>query len=198
MSAVLIEDLYESATTVRTGHHHTTVNELTDQRPALRAAVLAEACDRLRRLGSFANVDKLLVEEDKGAILAGPLCLATGLPLAVARWYPYRLDGLGAPVIEVPITSEYFSGTLYVNGVEPGERVVIIDDTVSTGGTLAALIGAVHTAGAEVAEILVVTEKVRGGGVRAIRERFGIEIKSVIRIDVEPGRVRVVGRGDDR
>src|ERR1700690_1153234 len=148
---MLLEQIYEGAPTVFSGRFRTTINELTDQRPALRPEILAEAVSRLVGLGTFSAATKLLVEEDKGAVLAGPVCLATGLPLAVARWYPYDLpDDAGRAPVEVQLSSEYFAGRLYVNGIVPGDRVVIIDDTISTGGTLVALIEAVRRSGAEV------------------------------------------------
>src|SRR5579863_1257021 len=184
---MLLEEIYEGAPTVLTGTYRTTINELTDQRPALRAEVLAEAVNRLIRLGTFSGATKLLAEEDKGAILAGPVCLATRLPLAVARWYPYELPaGERDPVTVAEVSSEYFSGRLYLNGIEPGDRVVIIDDTVSTGGTLVALVEAVRRAGAEVTEALVVTEKPANGGARAVHTRCGVTVRPVLRIGIDP------------
>ena len=192
---MLLEEIYEGAPTVFSGKFRTSVNELTDQRPALRPEVLAEAVTRLVSMGTFTAATKLVVEEDKGGILAGPVCLAAGLPLAVARWYPYDLpDEGGRPAAEVELTSEYFSGHLYLNGVVPGDRVVIIDDTVSTGGTLMALIEAVRQAEAEVLEVLVVTEKPANGGVAAVQERCGVPVKAVLQvgIDAASGLVRVL------
>ncbi|HEY1915179.1 MAG TPA: pyridoxal-phosphate dependent enzyme [Streptosporangiaceae bacterium] len=192
---MLLEEIYEGAPTVFSGKFRTSVNELTDQRPALRPEVLAEAVTRLVSMGTFTTATKLVTEEDKGGILAGPVCLAAGLPLAVARWYPYDLpDEGGRPAAEVELTSEYFSGHLYLNGVVPGDRVVIIDDTVSTGGTLMALIEAVRQAGAEVLEVLVVTEKPANGGVAAVRERCGVPVKAVLQVGVDAasGLVRVL------
>lgn len=194
---MLLEEIYEGAPTVLTGQYRTTINELTDQRPALRPEVLAEAVNRLIRLGTFSGATKLLVEEDKGGILAGPVCLATRLPLAVARWYPYDLPADERnPVTVAEISSEYFSGRLYLNGIEPGDRVVIIDDTVSTGGTLVALIEAVRRAGAEVTEALVITEKPANGGARAVHTRCGVAVRPVLRIGIDPasGLVHVLPR----
>jgi cysteine synthase len=196
---MLLEQIYEGAPTVRSGRYRTTINELTDQRPALRPEALAEAVSRLVRLGTFSTATKLLVEEDKGGILAGPVCLATGLPLAVARWYPYDLPGeSGRPPAEVEITSEYYTGHLYVNGIVPGDRVVIIDDTISTGGTLVALIEAVRRSGAEVLEALVVTEKPANGGAAAVRLRCGVEVKPVLRVAIDgaSGLVHVLPADD--
>jgi adenine phosphoribosyltransferase len=178
---MLLEQVYQGAPTVQSGRHRTTVNEFTDQSPALRPAVLQEAVERLVALGKF-DSDKLLVEEDKGAIIGGAVSLAVNLPLAVARWYSYRV---GEQAISVPITSEYFSGTLYVNGIEPGDRVTVIDDTISTGGTLIALIEAVQAAGATVSEVLVVVEKPENGGCEEVAGRFGVDVKTVIKIAVD-------------
>jgi cysteine synthase A len=197
---MLLEEIYEGAPTVFSGRFRTTVNELTDQRPALRPEILAEAVGRLVGLGTFSAATKLVVEEDKGAILAGPVCLATGLPLAVARWYPYDLPPeAGRPTSVVEVSSEYYTGTLYLNGVAAGDRVIIIDDTVSTGGTLVALIEAVRRCGAEVVEALVVTEKPANGGVAAVRARSGVEVKPVLRvaIDAASGLVHVLPPDDD-
>jgi|tagenome__1003787_1003787.scaffolds.fasta_scaffold20908857_2 adenine phosphoribosyltransferase len=189
---MLLEQAYEQAPAVRSGTYLTTVNEFTDQQPALRTELLREACERVVALGDFSAADKLLVEEDKGAILGAAVCLVTGLPLAVARWYAYELPAPApdAPVISVPIASEYFSGTLYVNGVERGDRVVIVDDTISTGGTLAALIRAVERAGATVTEVLVAVEKPANGGVKRIEREFGISVKSVVQVDVDEQSLR--------
>ena len=196
---VLLEQVYEGAPTVFSGKYLTTINELTDQRPALRPEVLAEAVGRLVGLGTFSAATKLLVEEDKGAILAGPVCLATGLPLAVARWYPYDLPPeAGRPPSVVAIASEYYTGHLYLNGVTPGDRVIIIDDTVSTGGTLMALVEAVRRGGAEVLEALVVTEKPANGGAAAVLAGCGVQVKPVLRVavDAASGLVHVLPRQD--
>ncbi|GHF51279.1 MULTISPECIES: phosphoribosyltransferase family protein [Streptomyces] len=178
---MLLEQVYQDAPTVRSGKHRTTVNEFTDQIPALRPEVLREATERLVELGKF-DSDKILVEEDKGAILGGAVSLAAGLPLAVARWYTYAV---GHSSIPVPIDSEYFSGTLYVNGIEPGDRVTIVDDTISTGGTLIALVEAVQAAGATVSEVLVAVEKPQNGGREKVEKRFGIDVRTLVRIAVD-------------
>lgn len=183
---MLLEQIYRNAPTVPSGRHRTTVNEFTDQLPALRPQVLREVTRRLLAVGSF-DSDKILVEEDKGAILGAAISLATDIPLAVARWYTYDL---GERSICVPLESEYFSGTLYVNGVEPGDRVTVIDDTISTGGTLISLIEAVRKAGAQVAEVLVAVEKSENNGRQAVAERFGVDVKTLVRIGVDATSLR--------
>ena len=189
---MLLEQAYSGAPTVANGKSRTTVNEFADQQPALRPELLREVRDRLCALGPFA-ADKVLSEEDKGAVLAGAVALELGLPLAMARWYTYDMETFGG--ISTPILSEYFEGRLYVNGIEPGDRVLVVEDTISTGGTLISLIDAVTLAGARVVAALAAIEKVEGGGVERVRAETGVQVQTLvgIRIDPQTHRVRVVG-----
>ncbi|MEM7554596.1 MAG: phosphoribosyltransferase family protein [Cyanobacteria bacterium P01_A01_bin.84] len=178
---MLLEEIYQNAPTVKNGSYYTTINEFTDQQPALRPDVLIEVRDRLCKIGKF-NADKILIEEDKGAILGTAISLEKKLPLAVARWYSYDLNHSNV----VPIKSEYFTGSLYLNGILPGEKIVIVDDTISTGGTLSALIESVHNIGAIVTEILVAVEKVDYKGIQRIQTKYNLPVKSLIQIGIDP------------
>ena len=181
-----LKSVYERAGVVLSGRYHTTVNELTDQLPALRPEILEEAAAEILRLGDF-NCDKLLVEEDKGAALAGVVALKSGLPLAMARRYNYDI-----PSFKVALNSEYIEGHLYVNGIEPGDRVIIIDDTISTGGTLIALLCAVREIGAHVHDVVALVEKVDNRGVERIFEKCGVRVKTLLKIRIVDGRVVVL------
>lgn len=176
-----LREVYEHAATVRNGDVFTTVNELTDQQPALRPEVLREAVNRLVELGEF-HGDKLLTEEDKGAVLAGSVALQVDKPLAVARWYPYGLGATGG--VRVSMRSEYREGDLYLNGIEPGDHITIIEDTISSGGTILALIEAVRGAGAEVTEVLAVVEKLDYSGVDRVYKATGIRVKTALGIRI--------------
>lgn len=181
-------DVYNAASAVRTGKYYTTVNELTDQVPATRPDTLRAAIAALVDGGPPLG-NKLLCEEDKGGILGAGVSLELDLPLAMARWYPYVLpNGVAAS-----IKMEYFSGTLYVNGVAPGDELVVVDDTLSTGGTIVALADAVARIGARVVEIRVVVEKLGNGGRERIRQALGLSVSSAIGISVgSTGEVRVI------
>jgi adenine phosphoribosyltransferase len=182
--------VYEAARTVQTKGGFTTVNEFADQVPALRADVLAEAVQAIRDLGTFES-DLLVTEEDKGAVLGGAVSLVTGMRLGVARWYTYALPDIGT--VKVPMCCEYREGSLFLNGVRPGDRVTILEDTISTGGTIIALAEAVKAADGEVVEVLAVVEKVGGRGAERVRAALGVPVKSAIRITISPdGRVSVL------
>lgn len=186
---MLLKDVYTSAKVVRSGSHFTTVNEFTDQLPALRPKVLWEAALAVVKAGAF-TVDKIVTEEDKGAPLATLVSVMTNTPLAIARWYPYSLGTHNE--IKVKIDSEYFRGDLYLNGVLPGDNVAIIDDTISTGGALIALIKAIREAGGNVSEIICVVEKLGNHGVARVLKETGILVKTIIKISVSETGVEIV------
>ena len=71
-----------------------------------------------------------------------------------------------------------------MNGVQKENRVVIVDDVISTGGTMKALIGALNVAGAEIVDICVAFQ--RG------TPEIGRPYKALVSVDVSPSRVRVL------
>ncbi|MBS9422739.1 adenine phosphoribosyltransferase [Photorhabdus caribbeanensis] len=186
---MLLEDVYENARVVNSGKALTTVNEFTDQLPALRPQVLIEVAHRIIQLMDL-KVDKIVTEEDKGAPLATAISLFTGIPLAMARWYPYGLDEMNNTVVQ--ISSEYFEGKMYLNGIEPGDRVSIIDDTLSTGGAVISLIEAVQKRGGEIKDVICAVEKVQNNGKNKVKDKTGIEVKTIMKIYLDHKSVKVI------
>ncbi|XP_010491811.1 PREDICTED: adenine phosphoribosyltransferase 5-like [Camelina sativa] len=88
--------------------------------------------------------------EARGFLLGPSIALAIG-----AKFIPLRKPGkLPGKVISESYELEYGHDRLemHVDTVEPGERVIIIDDLVATGGTLSAAISLMESQGAEVVE----------------------------------------------
>jgi adenine phosphoribosyltransferase len=186
---MLLEEVYRNAKVVSSGKALTTVNEFTDQIPALRPAVLLEVAQEIIKLMDL-SVSKIVTEEDKGAALATAISLLTGIPMAMARWYPYSLGVVNEQVVSV--NSEYFQGQLYLNGIGAGDRVVIVDDTLSTGGAVIALIEAVRAAGGELVDVVCAVEKIGNNGFDRVKEKTGIAVKTVMKIVVREDGVSIV------
>lgn len=167
------------------------VNPLTEQIPATSAELLRAATDWIVKSGEFEQATKIVGEEDKGAILVASTALATGLPFGMARWYPAGLEGQ----VAVPFEMEYASGQLYLNGLEKGDQVIIVDDMISTGGTMLALIEAVRLAKAEIVDIVCVGEKVDYGGVQRIANETGCRVKTLVKISVAGETSKVIQVG---
>ncbi len=122
---------------------------------ALGAVVAGLAAGQPRR-GEPGGVDKVAGIEARGFILAAPAALALG-----AGFVPVRKHGkLPGPTYAQSYDLEYGSATIEVHqdAFAPGERVLIVDDVLATGGTAAATAELIHKAGAEVTGIAVVLE----------------------------------------
>jgi adenine phosphoribosyltransferase len=157
---------------------------ITDNIPPLQPEVSRAICLLSRFHLRHAHTATLGVgEEDRGAMIISDLLLSYNLPRTLARWTP-----TGAPgEIEVPFSNEYVEegqAKIFLNGVRPGDRVVIVDDLISTGGTLLALAQAVRAAGAMIEEIFTIGEKVENGGRALLRQGTGIEVKTMLATDL--------------
>jgi adenine phosphoribosyltransferase len=114
------------------------------------AAVVAEMAV------GYADVDKVAGIEARGFILAAPVALEL-----TAGFVPVRKQGkLPAETYAESYSLEYGTATLEVHkdAFAPGERVLIVDDVLATGGTAAASAELVKRAGATVAGIVVLLE----------------------------------------
>lgn len=164
------------------------INPLTEQIPATTAELLQAATNWLLEVGNFKQASKIVGEEDKGGILVASTSLATGLPFGMARWYPSGLEGQ----VAVDFDMEYTSGKLFLNGINNEDQVIIVDDMISTGGTMLALIKAVQSARAKIVDIVCVAEKVEYGGVEKIATETGYKVKSLLKISTTGEKSKVI------
>jgi adenine phosphoribosyltransferase len=101
-------------------------------------------------------VDKVVGMEARGFILAAPVALALG-----AGFVPVRKAGkLPRPTHAVSYALEYGEATLELHrdAVAPGERVLLVDDVLATGGTVAATRQLVEECGGTVVGVSVLME----------------------------------------
>lgn len=185
----LLNDAFHDRPLIAVGNYQFILNPLTEQVPATSAELLREAAARVLSAATLDEVNKIVGEEDRGAILVAAVSLQSGLPFGLARWNPSGVPGQ----IAVDLAMEYARGKLYLNGVERGDRVLIVDDLISTGGTLIALIRAIQSAGAQIRDVVCIAEKIEYGGVARVKAETGIAVKTLIKISVAGARSHVVG-----
>ena len=126
---------------------------------------------------SFGQVDKVAGIEARGFILAAPVAYQTG-----AGFVPVRKKGkLPSATFAQEYQLEYGTATLEVHqdAFEPGDRVLIVDDVLATGGTARATTTLVRQAGAEVAGIAVLMELSFLNG-RAALTGLDVDIRSLL------------------
>ena len=102
------------------------------------------------------NVDKVVGIEARGFILGAPVAYHFG-----AGVIPVRKKGkLPYETIEEEYALEYGTATLeiHTDAVTPGERVLVVDDVLATGGTAAATASLVERIGGKVCGIATLIE----------------------------------------
>jgi adenine phosphoribosyltransferase len=144
------------------------------QQPEHFKAVLEELTERYKPMG----ISKILAVEARGFIFAAPLAQAIG-----AGFVPLRKPGkLPYKTVAESFALEYGTDSLemHEDAVEPGERVLILDDLLATGGTAEASIKIAKKMGAEVVEAGFVIELSFLDG----RKRLGdVPVYSMIQFD---------------
>jgi adenine phosphoribosyltransferase len=106
------------------------------------------AMGRLAKAVSRHQPDILAGIESRGFLVAAPLALKLGLGFVMVR----KKGKLPGEIIPYEYDLEYGTDTIEIqhDAVEAGQRVVILDDLLATGGTLAATAGLFRQVGAEV------------------------------------------------
>jgi len=114
------------------------------------------------------NVSKVVGIESRGFIFGTPLAAALGVgfvPVRKKGKLPWECEAISYAL-------EYGEATVEIHrdAVEPGERVVLIDDLLATGGTAAAAVALVQKLGGVVAEAQFLIELSFLGGRRLVPE----------------------------
>ncbi|GAB7014701.1 hypoxanthine/guanine phosphoribosyltransferase [Methanogenium cariaci] len=169
----------ESCPMVQRGDYHYFIHPVSDGVPLVEPALLREIAVEMVRVLDFTGVQKIVVAEAMGIHIGVALSLITDIPLCIVRKRNYDLPG----EVALHQSTGYSKGELYLNGVESGDRVIIVDDVLSTGGTMKALLEGLAIAGAEVQDVLVVIKRGECD--------IGRPYKALVEIEVDESGVHV-------
>ena len=135
------------------------------------------AVGRLSRAVRQHHPDVLAGVDARGFLLAAPLALSMGCGFVMLR-KPGKLPGA---TVGLDYQLEYGTDRLEIqaDAVAPGQRVVIVDDLLATGGTMAAGIALLHKVGAVVpaASALIELSFLKG------RDRLGVPVETLVSYD---------------
>ncbi len=170
--------------------YHYFVHPVSDGVPKLDPGLLREIVIRIIRKAQLEDVDRIVTPAAMGIHISTAVSLMTDIPMTVIRKRQYGLEG------EVSISQQtgYSESEMYINDVRAGERVLVIDDVLSTGGTLTAVLDALDEIGAEVIDTVAVIKKVGGGNEV---DDAGYDVKTLINVDVVDGELVVVDEDGD-
>ena len=168
---------------VKFGDYEYFVHPITDGIPPGDPKVLAEAVDGLARLGDWPRCDTIVTAESMGFPLAAVLSMKTGKPYVFIRKRRYGLPG----EVSLSQLTGYSKTDMFINYIRPGERVIFVDDVISTGGTLYAIVKALRSLRAEVVDALIVFEKTKEKA--RMEKDLGLKIKTLLRVEVRDGKL---------
>ena len=184
MSLDLLKQSLRDAPVIQKGHYFYVIHPLTDGVPAIEPALLNEVTEELkRRIKPLRPFDKIVTMEAMGIPLATALSRDMNIPFVIIRKRPYGLPD----EIRVHQATGYSESTLYINDLKKGDKIVIVDDVLSTGGTLNAVLPALKQLGVEVKGVFIAVYK--GDCAEAIREEFNVNVNALIKIDIIDGQV---------
>jgi adenine phosphoribosyltransferase len=173
---------------IRKGEYEYFVHPISDGVPMLEPSLLREIVIGIIRKADLDGVDKIVTPAAMGIHISTAVSLMTDIPVVVIRKRQYGLDG----EVSLAQVTGYSENEMYLNDVDSDDRVLLLDDVLSTGGTLNGITTALEEIGADIADIVAVIKKV--GGENAMDD-YGV--KTLINVDVVSGEVVIVDEDGD-
>ncbi len=136
---------------------------------------LHEAIDALQKLIENEKVDVIAGAESRGLVFGMPIAYNLHKPFAMIR----KKGKLPYETISEKYDLEYGHAEIEINkdAIKPGQKVVLVDDLIATGGTMEAAVKMVERLGGEVVKIIFLIELAGLNG----RERLkNYKVESVI------------------
>ena len=138
--------------------------------------------DQLVQLNVVGKVDVVAGIEARGFILGGAVAHQLGKPFV-----PIRKKGkLPAETIGVEYALEYGTDTveMHIDALTKGQRVLVVDDLIATGGTAEAAIKLIRQAGGEVIGASFVIDLPDLGGIKRLQD-MGVETQTLCAFEGE-------------
>ena len=188
----ILKESLISAPIIWKGDYPYFIHPITDGVPRLEPEVLKAVIELSIPLIDWGSVDMILGIEAMGLPLMAPLSMRTGIPMVIGRKRQYGLEG----EIEINQETGYSKGSIFLNDIKQGENLVIIDDVLSTGGTIRSVIEGVKKTGAVIQNIVVVVEK--GPGMATLQKDYpDIRFDSLVKLEMDGEKVVILDRGSD-
>lgn len=173
----LLEQSIKDSPIIKKNDYNYIVHPLTDGIPKIDPELLEEVASKMIEYIPV-DVNRIVTIEAMGIPIATAVSMKTGKPFTIIRKREYGLPG----EISVEQVTGYSKSKLFINGLDKGDRVVIVDDVLSTGGTLRAVLAALKEKGVSVDKVLIAIEK--GNISEEIEREFGVPVISLAKIEV--------------
>ena len=163
------------------------IHPISDGIPRMEANVLRATRDLLIESVDWDKIDLVVSVEAMGLPLLAAVGEASGKPTVVIRKRTYGMKG----EVKVNVSTGYSESTVYINDILSGERILIVDDVISTGGTLEPILQALEDMGVILQDIVIAIEKGEGKK-RLALERPKWPIRTLAKIEIIDGKVGII------
>ncbi|MBQ0042841.1 MAG: adenine phosphoribosyltransferase [Lachnospiraceae bacterium] len=128
---------------------------------------LALAIDTMQDMIKDIDVDVIVGAESRGFIFGAPLAYNMHKPFVLIR----KKGKLPCETVEKSYALEYGTATIemHKDSIKKGQKVLVVDDLIATGGTTKAMIELIEELGGEVAGVVVMMELCGLNGREAIK-----------------------------
>ncbi len=186
MRLKLLEKSLHEAPIVKKGEYDYVIHPITDGVPFITPELLKEITDEMKthikKCGIF---DRIVTMEAMGIPLASALSLDLGIPFTIIRKRQYGLPG----EVSVEQVTGYSKSKMYINGLQNGDRIILVDDVLSTGGTLQAILYVLKKMGVVVKGVFIAVYK--GSCKEEIQQTYQVPITTIVDIKVIGGKIRI-------
>ena len=131
-----------------------------------------EAIEQMAAKVADLDFDVIIGSEARGFLFGTPLAYKLRKPFALVR----KKGKLPRQTVSADYALEYGTATLemHQDSIKPGQKVLIVDDLIATGGTVQAMARLTETLGGTVAGVLVLME-LKDLGCREILKAYRLE-----------------------
>ena len=114
------------------------------------------AVDTMQGLVSDLEIDVVVGPESRGFIFGMPIAYNLRKPFVLIR----KKGKLPCETVSIDYDLEYGKATIemHKDSIQPGQKILIVDDLIATGGTTEAMIKLIESLGGEVVGVVVMIE----------------------------------------
>ncbi len=171
---------------VEKGDYHYFVHPISDGVPLVEPGLLEDIADYVIENYDMESVDKIVGIQSMGIPLATALSLKSRVPFLIIRKRSYGLVG----EVQVHQETGYGESELFINGLSEGDNIILMDDVVSTGGTLTSVINTLDDMGVNIVGIIIPLEK--DDGRVNVEKNTNHKLDTLVKIKMVDGKVTIL------
>jgi adenine phosphoribosyltransferase len=181
-----LEKSLNEAPIVKKGQYNYVIHPITDGVPYITPGLLKEITDEMKtHITQCGTFDRIVTMEAMGIPLASVLSLDLGIPFTIIRKRQYGLPG----EVSVEQKTGYSKSKMYINGLKKGDSIILVDDVLSTGWTLNAVLYVLQEMGVLIKGVFIAVYK--GTCKEEITKTYNVPITTIVDIDVVDGKVHI-------